>query len=41
LFSLTPRWSSMGYPMKKDIKIRLIFLYYEIICEPEESDRQH
>lgn len=23
----------MGYPMKKDIKIRLIFLYYEIVCE--------
>ena len=23
----------MGYPMKKDIKIKLIFLFYEILCE--------
>lgn len=23
----------MGYPMKKEIKIRLIFLFYEILCE--------
>jgi hypothetical protein len=22
----------MGYPMKKEIKIRLIFLFYEILC---------
>lgn len=28
-----PRWISMGYPMKKEIKIRLIFLFYEILCE--------
>jgi len=30
---LTPRWMSMGYPMRKDIKIKLIFLFYEILCE--------
>lgn len=23
----------MGYPMKRDLKIRLIFLNYEILCE--------
>lgn len=23
----------MGYPMKRDLKIRLIFLYYEILCK--------
>jgi len=27
------RWMSMGYPMKKDIKIKLIFLFYEILCK--------
>ena len=27
------RWMSMGYPMKKEMKIKLIFVYYEIICE--------
>ncbi|BEI84863.1 hypothetical protein CcaverHIS002_0502640 [Cutaneotrichosporon cavernicola] len=27
-------WISMGYPMKKDIKIRLIFLFYEILFIP-------
>lgn len=26
-------WTSMGYPMKKETKIRLIFLYWEVICE--------
>jgi proteasome activator subunit 4 len=26
-------WMSMGYLMKRDIKIKLIFLYYEILCE--------
>ena len=30
---LTSRWMSMGYPMRKDIKIKLIFLFYEILCE--------
>lgn len=25
----------MGYPMKRDLKIRLIFLYYEILCKSE------
>lgn len=30
---LKTRWTTMGYPMKKDIKIKLIFLYYEILCE--------
>ncbi len=25
-------WLSMGYPMKKEIKIKLIFLYWEIMC---------
>lgn len=23
----------MGYPMKREIRIRLIFLFYEILCE--------
>nr|XP_019049698.1 proteasome activator subunit 4 [Kwoniella bestiolae CBS 10118]OCF28628.1 proteasome activator subunit 4 [Kwoniella bestiolae CBS 10118] len=27
-------WMSMGYPMKRDIKIKLIFVYYEIIFVP-------
>ncbi|WOO84927.1 Autophagy-related protein 22 [Vanrija pseudolonga] len=27
-------WMSMGYPMKKEIRIRLIFLFYEIIFIP-------
>ncbi|KAL7421289.1 Proteasome activator BLM10 [Cryptotrichosporon argae] len=27
-------WISMGYPMKRDIKIRLIFLFYEILFIP-------
>jgi hypothetical protein len=22
----------MGYPMKRDVKIKLIFLFYEIMC---------
>lgn len=26
-------WTSMGYPMKKEMKIRLIFLYWEVMCE--------
>ena len=25
-------WTSMGYPMKKEMKIRLIFLYWEVMC---------
>ena len=24
---------SMGYPMKKEMKIKLIFLFYEILCK--------
>jgi hypothetical protein len=27
------RWMSMGYPMKKEIRIKLIVLYYELTCE--------
>ena len=27
------RWESMGYPMKKELKIKLVFLYYELLCE--------
>ncbi|WWD21364.1 hypothetical protein CI109_105848 [Kwoniella shandongensis] len=27
-------WISMGYPMKREIKIRLIFLYYELLFVP-------
>jgi hypothetical protein len=23
----------MGYPMKREMKIKLVFLYYEIVCE--------
>jgi hypothetical protein len=30
----------MGYPMKKEIKIRLIFMYYEIICKWRKQRRQ-
>lgn len=30
-------WMSMGYLMKRDIKIKLIFLYYEILCESPHS----
>lgn len=26
-------WMSMGYPMKREMKIKLIFLYYELLCE--------
>lgn len=27
-------WMTMGYPMKRDVKIKLIFLYYETIFAP-------
>lgn len=27
------RWMSMGYQMKREIKAKLVFLYYEILCE--------
>lgn len=27
------RWESMGYPMKKELKIKLVFLYYELLCK--------
>ncbi|KAK4685505.1 hypothetical protein P7C73_g4645, partial [Tremellales sp. Uapishka_1] len=27
-------WMSMGYPMKKEIRIKLIFLYYELLFVP-------
>jgi hypothetical protein len=27
------RWMSMGYQMKREIKIKLIFLYYELLCK--------
>lgn len=27
------RWQSMGYQMKKEMKIKLTFIYWEIICE--------
>ncbi|WVR08974.1 hypothetical protein IAU60_006033 [Kwoniella sp. DSM 27419] len=27
-------WRSMGYPMKRDIKIKLIFVYYELMFVP-------
>jgi hypothetical protein len=23
----------MGYPMKKELKIKLVFMYYELMCE--------
>jgi hypothetical protein len=29
---LISRWTSMGYPMKKQMKIKLAFLYWEIMC---------
>lgn len=28
----------MGYPMKRETKIRLIFLYYEILCRSTTWD---
>lgn len=31
-------WISMGYPMKKEMKIRLIFLFWEVICESRFLD---
>ncbi|OCF42973.1 proteasome activator subunit 4 [Kwoniella heveanensis CBS 569] len=27
-------WMSMGYPMKRDLKVKLIFLYYELLFVP-------
>ncbi|KAK8843981.1 hypothetical protein IAR55_006774 [Kwoniella newhampshirensis] len=27
-------WQSMGYPMKREVKIKLIFLYYELLFVP-------
>lgn len=32
-------WISMGYPMKKEVKIRLIFLFYEILCECDKREQ--
>ncbi|WVQ81077.1 hypothetical protein IAT38_003199 [Cryptococcus sp. DSM 104549] len=30
-------WQTMGYPMQKDVKIKLIFLYYELLFIPGAS----
>lgn len=30
----------MGFPMKRDLKIRLIFMYYEILCKLMRAEQQ-